>query len=96
MVSSLLMYGCNAALDKVTTDKAVKAVDQAGEVRTVECTAIAEDNNTVTLQDEQGWLWQMHTEEYNKGDSMITWIADNGTANDLTDDTILYTVKIVE
>lgn len=96
MVSSLLMYGCNTALDKATTDKAIEVADKAGEVRTVECTAIAEDNNTVTLQDEQGWLWQVQTEECSKGDSMITWIADNGTANDLTDDTILYTVKIIE
>ena len=89
MVCSLLMYGCNTALDKVTTDKAIEVVDKAGDVRTIECTAIAEDNNTVTLQDEQGWLWQVHTEECSKGDSMIAWIADNGTANNLTDDTIL-------
>ena len=59
MVSSLLMYGCNTAFDKATTDKAIEVADKAG-------------------------------------DSMITWIADNGTANDLTDDTILYTVKIIE
>lgn len=95
MVGSLLMYGCNTALDKVTTDKAIEATDKAGDVRTVECTAIAEDNNTVTLQDEQGWLWQVHTEECSKGDSMIAWIADNGTTNNPTDDKVLYTVKVV-
>ena len=96
MVSSLLMYGCNTTLDKVTTDKAIEAVEQTGKVRTVTCTAVAEDNNTVTLQDEQGWLWQVHTEEYSKGDSMIAWIADNETTNNPTDDEILYMVKVVE
>lgn len=96
MICSLLMYGCNTTLDKVTTDKTVQACEQAGDVRTVECTAIEEDNDTITLQDEQGWLWQMHTEEYNKGDSMIAWIANSNTVNDPTDDVILYTVKIVE
>lgn len=90
------MYGCNTAFDKVTTDKALTACDKAGDVRTMMCTAVAEDNNTVTLQDEQGWLWQVHTEEYSKGDSMIVWIADNGTTNNPTDDEILYTVKVVE
>lgn len=96
MVSSLLMYGCNIALDKVTTNKAIEATDKAGDVRTVECTAIAEDNNTVTLQDEQGWLWQVDSDDYAVGDSMIAWIADSGTINDTTDDTILYTVPIVQ
>lgn len=96
MVSSLLMYGCNTALDKATTDKALTACDKAGDVRTMMCAAVAEDNNTVTLQDEQGWLWQVHTEEYSKGDSMIAWIADNGTVDNPTDDEILYTVKVVE
>ena len=90
------MYGCNTTLDKVTTDKAIEAVEQTGKVRTVTCTAVAEDNNTVTLQDEQGWLWQVHTEEYSKGDSMIAWIADNETTNNPTDDEILYMVKVVE
>lgn len=96
MVSSLLVYGCNTTLDKVTTDKAIEAADKAGDVRTVECTAIAEDNNTVTLQDKQGWLWQVDSDDYAVGDSMIAWIADSGTINDTTDDTILYTVPIVQ
>ena len=94
IIAIITMYGCNTVIDRTVTDKAIHAAEQAGEVHTVTCTAIAEDNNTVTLQDEQGWLWQVQTEEYAKGDNMIAWIADNGTANDPTDDRVLYTVRV--
>ena len=96
MVGSLLMYGCNTALDKATTDKAIEAANKAGDVRTVECTAIAEDNNTVTLQDEQGWLWQVDDDTITVGDDAIVWLVDNGTANDPTDDRVVYTVKVIQ
>lgn len=96
MVCSLVMYGCNTAIDRVTTDKAMQEYEQAGDVRTVECVVTTASNGVVTLQDEQGWLWQIETEEYTTGDSMMAWIADNGTIDDTTDDAILYTVRVTE
>lgn len=96
MVCSLVMYGCNTALDRVTTDKVMQEYEQAGDVRTVECVVTTANNGVVTLQDEQGWLWQIETEEYTTGDSMMAWIADNGTTDDTTDDAILYTVRVTE
>jgi len=91
-----ILYGCNTALDKVTVDKAVEACDKAGDVHTTMCTVVAKHDSTATLQDEQGWLWQVDNDDYTVGDSMIAWIADSGTINDTTDDTILYTVPIVQ
>lgn len=96
MVATFTMYGCNTALDRVTTDKVMAECDNLGDVRSVECVVIAEDNSTLTLKDTQGQLWQVDMQGYTVGNTMMAWIADNGTINDTTDDTILYTIRVTE
>ena len=96
MVCSLVMYGCNTALDRVTTDKVMQEYEQAGDVRTVECVVTTANNGVATLQDEQGWLWQVEDDTITVGDGAIVWLVDNGTANDPTDDRVVYTVKVTQ
>ena len=45
--------------DNYVTDALVQEYDNAGNVQTLNCTAVAKTDSTVTLQDEQGWLWQV-------------------------------------
>lgn len=85
-----------AIYDNHVTEALVEDYDNAGNVQTLNCTAVAKTDSTVTLQDEQGWLWQVEDDTITVGDDAIVWLVDNGTANDPTDDRVVYTVKVTQ
>lgn len=82
--------------DNYVTDALVQEYDNAGNVQTLNCTAVAKTDSTVTLQDEQGWLWQVEDDTITVGDDTIVWLIDNGTTDDPTDDRVVYTVKVTQ
>lgn len=82
--------------DNYVTDALIQEYDNAGNVQTLNCTAVAKTDSTVTLQDEQGWLWQVEDNSIAVGDGAIVWLVDNGTVNDPTDDRVVYTVKVTQ
>lgn len=82
--------------DNCVTDALVQEYDNVGNVQTLNCAAVAKTDNTVTLQDEQGWLWQVEDDTITVGDNAIVWLVDNGTTNDPTDDRVVYTVRVTQ
>lgn len=92
----VVMCGWFIVYDNHVTEALVEDYDKAGNVQTLNCTAVAKTDNTVTLQDEQGWLWQVEDDTITVGDDTIVWLVDNGTANDPTDDRVVYTVKVTQ
>ena len=82
--------------DNYVTEAMVKDYAKRGDVKTLNCTAVTKTDSTVTLQDEQGWLWQVEDDTITVGDDAIVWLVDNGTVNDPTDDRVVYTVRVMQ
>lgn len=61
---------------------------QVGTVRMVSAWAIAEDEGTWILEDEEGYLWRVHDEAITKHDSLLLWIDDSDTER-VNDDVIV-------
>ncbi len=85
----------NTAIDAQYADKVIAQAEQMGSVRTVTGVVVTEDSDILTVEDEQGNLWQMVTEEYTIGDSVMVWLADNNTPNNVVDDTIVDVVELI-
>ncbi len=96
MFVAVVMCAWFILYDNYVTDALVQEYDNAGNVQTLNCTAVAKTDSTVTLQDEQGWLWQVEDDTITVGDDAIVWLVDNGTANDPTDDRVVYTVRVTQ
>lgn len=66
-------------------------VDKAlqGKVRIVSAAIVSIDGILYTLEDETGELWLVDNVALDDTDNVLLWIADNNTANDVTDDAVI-------
>jgi len=64
-------------------------VKNVGQVRTIQCVVLGENDGLMTLEDWTHNLWQVDDEDLHKGDVLTVWIDDMNTPEDLTDDVIL-------
>ena len=65
------------------------AGDEEGIIRMVAAVPCAREDNTLTLEDEQGELWLVEDMDISDDEYVLLWIADNNTKDDVTDDVIL-------
>ena len=82
-------YSCNTWLDSKTVDKVMAQYADLGDVRTEQARVVGVDNNLVTLQDDEGFVWCMLDVDYKQGDTVMLTIADSTTEIDRTDDVIV-------
>ena len=71
------------------------SVEHTGQVRTMQCIVVAEDESVMTVEDECHNLWVMLAGELHKGDVICVWFDDMNTPKDLTDDEILDYCDVV-
>lgn len=65
------------------------AGDEEGIIRMVAAVPYAREDNTLTLEDEQGELWLVEDMDISDDEYVLLWIADNNTKDDVTDDVVL-------
>lgn len=65
------------------------AGDEEGIIRIVAAVPYAREDNTLTLEDEQGELWLVENMSISDDEYVLLWIADNNTKDDVTDDVVL-------
>lgn len=65
------------------------AGDEEGIIRMVAAAPYAREDNTLTLEDEQGELWLVEDMDISDDEYVLLWIADNNTKDDVTDDVVL-------
>lgn len=70
-------------------------VEYTGQVRTMECVVVGEDDNIMVLEDECHNLWLLDAGELCKDDVLHVWLDDMNTPKDLTDDVILDYCKVM-
>jgi len=93
VVFGILVAGLWLMNDALDTAYADKCIAGAEGVRCVECVVVASDETILTLEDSEYNYWEIEDSRYNKGDVVIAWIDDNGTANDVVDDVIVDTCR---
>lgn len=49
----------------------------------------AREDDTLTLEDEQGELWLVEDMDISDDEYVLMWIADNNTKDNTTDDTVI-------
>lgn len=65
------------------------AGDEEGIIRMVAAVPYAREDDTLTLEDEQGELWLVEDMDISDDEYVLLWIADNSTKDDVTDDVVL-------
>lgn len=65
------------------------AGDEEGIIRMVAAVPYAREDDTLTLEDEQGELWLVEDMDISDDEYVLLWIADNNTKDDVTDDVVL-------
>ena len=70
-------------------------VEHTGQVRTMECVVIGEDESIMVLEDECNNLWLLDARELCVGDVLNVWLDDVNTPKDLTDDVILNYCEVI-
>ena len=92
---SLMAYLVCKDLDKQTIQEYdVSAIAEEGHcddgtVRVVSAKVYERQGNIITLEDSTGNLWEVEDVAITDSASVLLWLADNHTTNDVTDDVIV-------
>ena len=65
------------------------AGEDEGTIRMISATVYAREGNLLTLEDEVGELWCVEDVTVADNDCILSWIADNHTEDDVTDDVVI-------